>query len=95
MVEDKIVKLQPYNLSLFIAPNYFVNTGAHLYLKLQPLYYTLKRLGNTEKVVSWKSKGLSTKKLITSTTPDISPSPSIKWYGDSDFCLMFKGSCLK
>ena len=28
MVEDKIVKLQPYDLSLFIGPNYFVNTGA-------------------------------------------------------------------
>ena len=30
---------------------YFANAGAQLCLILQPLYYTLKRLDNTEKVV--------------------------------------------
>ena len=44
----------------------------------QMLYYILKRLGNTEKVVSWKSKGLSAKKLTTPTTTDNSLSPSFK-----------------
>ena len=34
------------------------------------LYYALKRLGDTEKVVLWKSKGLSTRKLSTPTTTD-------------------------
>ena len=32
------------------------------------------------------------------TTPTIngnSLSPSIKWYRDSNFCLVFKGSCIK
>ena len=59
------------------------------------LYYTLKKLGDTEKIVSWKSKVLSTGKLTTPTTTDNSLSPSIKWYGNSNFCLVFKGSCLK
>ena len=36
----------------------------------QVLYYTLKRLGNTENIVSWKSKSLSTKKRATPTTID-------------------------
>ena len=49
---DKTVKLQTYDLSLFIGQSYFVNDGA-LYLILQLLYYTLERLGDTEKVVSW------------------------------------------
>ena len=61
----------------------------------QPLYYTLKRLGDTEKIVSWKSKGLSVEKLAAPTTTDNSLSPSIKRYGNSNFCLVFKGSCLK
>ena len=65
------------------------------YLILQPLYYTLKRLGDTEKVISWKCKGLSTEKLATPTTTDNTHSPSIKWYKNSNFCLIFKGSCLK
>ena len=59
------------------------------------LYYTLKRLGDTEKFVLWKSNALSTKKLTTPTTNDNSLSPSIKLYGNSNFCLVFKGSCLK
>ena len=49
------------------------------------LYYTLKRLGDTEKFVLWKSNALSTKKLTTPTTNDNSLSPSIKLYGNSNF----------
>ena len=74
----KIVKLQTYDLSLFISQTYFVNDGAQLYLILQPLNYTLNRLRDTEKVVSWKSKGLWTEELTTPTANDNSLSPSIK-----------------
>ena len=52
---------------------------------VQTLYYTLKRLGNTEKVVLWKSKGLPAEKRYTLTTTDNSLSPSVKWYGNSNF----------
>ena len=57
--------------------------------------YTFKRLGANEKVVSWKFRGFPAKKLTTPTTTDNSLSPSIKSYQDSNFCLVFKGSCLK
>ena len=59
------------------------------------LYYILKRLSDTEKIVSWISKGLSAEKLTTSTNAGNSFSPSIKWYSNSHFCLVFNGSCLK
>ena len=52
-------------------------------------------VGDTEKIVTWKSKGLSIEKLVTATTTDNSLSPSISSYGNSNFCLVFKGSCLK
>ena len=52
----------------------------------QPSLY-LKRLGDTENVSSWNSKGLSTEKLATHTTTDNSLCPSINWYGISNFCL--------
>ena len=68
--QDKIAKLQAYDLSLFIGQSYFNIDGLQNYLIFQLLYYTLKRLGNTEKFVSRKSKGLSDEKLTTSTTTD-------------------------
>ena len=48
----------------------------------QVLYYTLKKLSNTEKVVSWKSKALSVKKFAIPTITDNSFSPSVNWFGD-------------
>ena len=58
----------------------FNKDETQLYLILQPLYYTLERLGGTEKVVSWKCKGLSSQQLTTPTTTYNSLSLSIKWY---------------
>ena len=49
--QHKTVKLQAYDVSLFIGQRFSVTDGAQLYLILQLLYYTLKRLGDTEKVV--------------------------------------------
>ena len=73
----------------------FFNNGAQLSLIFQTLYYTLERLGDTEKTVSWKSKDFSVEKHTAPITIDNSLSPSIKWYGNSNFCFVFKGSCLK
>ena len=70
----------------------FFHDNAQLYLMFQTLYYALKKLGDTKKIVSWKSKGLLAEKLTTPTTTDNSLSPLIKWYGDSSFCLVLKRS---
>ena len=48
----QIVKLQTYDISLFVGQSYFNNDGAQLYLIFQSLCYTLKRVSNTEKVIS-------------------------------------------
>ena len=55
-MQGKLVKLQTYDLSLFIGQSYFIIDGTQLYLILQPVYYTLKRLADTEKIVSRRSK---------------------------------------
>ena len=62
------------------------NDGVQLYLIFQPLYYTLGRLGDTQKVVSWKSEGLWTEKPTTSTAVYNSLSLLITWYENSNFC---------
>ena len=95
LVENEFKKLETFDSSLFISQSYFNNDGIKLYLILQRLYHTLKILGDSEKVVSWKSKGLPTEKITIPTTTDNSLSPSIKWYENSNFCLIFKVSYLK
>ena len=47
-------------------------------LIFQPLYFALKRLHDTEKVLSRKSDGVSTKTIVTPTTVNNSISPTIK-----------------
>ena len=61
-LQNKIEKLQTYDSSLFIGQRYFFNDGARLYLTFQMLYYTLKRLGDTEKIASCKPKGFFSQK---------------------------------
>ena len=83
--------MQTHDSSLFIGPSYFLKDGAQLYLIFQILPYTLKLLGSIKKIVWWKSKGFSPEKI---TTTDNSLSPSIKWYRNSNFCLVIKRNCL-
>ena len=95
LVKNELKKLQTFDSSLFIDQSHFFNVGVHLYLIFQPLYYNSKTLSNSEKVILWKSKGLSTEKLATFFHTDKNLSLTIKWHEDSKFCLMFKGSYLK
>ena len=87
--------MQTYDSSFFIDQSYFFIDRVELSLIFQPLYCILKRLNDTKNVVSWKSKGLSTGKLTNSTTNDNDLYPSIEQYENSNFYLIFKGSCLK
>ena len=85
LVENELKKLQHLIQVLFNDESYFFNFGEQLYLIIQPLYSILKTLSNSEKVISWKSKGLSAEKLTTPNTTDNNLSPSIKWHEDSEF----------
>ena len=71
------MKVQAYDLIFLVGQSYFFNDGSQFYLILQPFYYTLKWLGDTEKVLLWKSKGLSTEKLTTPITTDNSLCTSV------------------
>ena len=57
------------------------------------LYYTLKKLGNIGKIVSRNLKVCQPKNLLLLLLLRLSL--SISWYGNSNFCLVFKGTCLK
>ena len=87
--QDEIVKLKKHDSCLFIGQSYFVNDGAN-----EILFNTSTALF-AEKGVSWTSQGSSTDKRTSPATTDNSLSPSIKWHWNPNFCLIFKGSCLK
>ena len=57
------------------------------------LYYTLKSLGDTEKVVSWKTEDLQLKNVLLLPLP-ITFFPSIRCYQNSNFCLISKATRL-
>ena len=75
LFENEFKKLQTFDSSLFINQSHFFIDGAQLYIIFPTIYYTLKKLGDNEKVVLWKSKGFSDKKLATPTTTDNSLFP--------------------
>ena len=77
LVENEFKKVLTFDPSLLIGQSYFFNDGTQLCLMFQALCYTLKKLGDTEKIVSSKSKGLSTKRLTIPTTTDDSLSATI------------------
>ena len=56
LLKINLKKLQTYDSSLFTGQSYFNNNGAQSYLIFQPLYYTLKILGDIEQTVSSKPK---------------------------------------
>ena len=58
------------------------------------IYYIL-RLTSAGNVTAWISKGLSNENFVTPTTSNNSLSATVKWYEDSNFCLVFIGSRLK
>ena len=58
--EVEIVKLQTYDLSLFIGQSYFNSDGAQLYLIIQPIYKTVTTFyGLIYPISEWEPKGLS------------------------------------
>ena len=64
------------------------------YLVFQPLNKYCKVIANTDYVLLWKSKGLSTETIRPPTTSDNSLTPSLSYY-DPKTRVKFAKSCLK
>ena len=87
------MKLQIYDLNLFIGKGYFNNDGAQLYLIFQPIYKTITTFsGLTYSVSEWESKGLSNEIFTPPYTANKSLFPKLIW---NESRIRFKGSCLK
>ena len=66
LVENELKKLEKFDAASFRGKNYFEEDGTQNFLVFQPVYKYFEKTGN--QVSSWKSKGLSDEKIISTTT---------------------------
>ena len=66
----KIENIQTLDLSAFIGKSYFIDDGSQSNLIFWLVYYTWKRLIDTETIVAGKTKGLLRESIDISITVD-------------------------
>ena len=86
-------KLKTFDLSYFIGKSHFEEDGTQNYLVFQPLKRYFK-IGHSDYVLSWKSKGLSAESITPPSAPNNFLNPSLN-YLDAEIRVRFHGSCLK
>ena len=78
--QDRITKLQAFDLICFRGKSHFENDGAPSYLVFQPINRYFKRIigvFNGEYIYFWKSKGLSDEKINSITASSYSITPEL------------------
>ena len=89
--ENELKKLQKFDASYFKGKNHFEKDGTQNYLPFQPICKCFKKIGYTENISGWKSKGLSDESI---KPPDNSLPAILKYTGKRRY-VKFNGSCLK
>ena len=97
-IKLNINKLQAYDLSYFKGKQYFdEGSGKQNYLVFLPMkkYFELNSvLGVIDRVLSWRSKGISNESIKPPTISNNSLNPRLN-YNDTKIKIKFTGSCLK
>ena len=69
LVENELNKLKTFDSGYFIGKSHFEEDGTQNYLVFQPMYRYFK-IGNSDYVLSWKSKGLSNESITPHSAPN-------------------------
>ena len=69
LVKNELNKLKTFDSSYFIGKSHFEEDGTQNYLVFQPLNRYFK-IGNSDYVLSWKSKGLSAESITPPSAPN-------------------------
>ena len=80
LVETELNKLKTFDSSYFIGKSHFEEDGTQNYLVFQPLNRYFK-IGNSDCILSWKSKGLSAESITPSPAPNNFLNPSLNYLG--------------
>ena len=91
LVENELKKLNTFDSSYFKGKNHFEEDGTQNYLVFQPMYRYFKKIGSTESIAKWESKGLSNEVI---KSPDNTLTPEVEFTGKKMY-VIFRGSCLK
>ena len=94
IVENKLKKLKIFYSSYFIGKSNFEGDDTQNYLVFQPINRYFKVIANTNRISSWKPKGLSGETIKPPATSDNSLTPELSYY-DTKTRVKFTGSCLK
>ena len=93
LVESELNKLKTFDSGYFIGKSHFEEDGTQNYFVFQPMNKYLK-IGNSDYVLSWESKGLSNESIAPPSAPSNIVSPSLN-YLSTKITVRFSGSCLK
>ena len=69
LVQNELNKLKTFDSGYFIGKSHFEEDGTQNYLVFQPMSKYFK-IGNSDYVLSWKSKGLSAANIAPPSTPN-------------------------
>ena len=92
-VENELKKLKKFDSSYFIGKSHFEEDGTENYLIFQSINRYFK-IGNSDYVLSWKSKGLSAESITPRSAPNNFLNLSLN-YLDAKIRVRFSGTCLK
>ena len=93
LLENELNKLKTFDSSYFVGKSHFEEHGTQNYLVFQPMSKQFK-IGNSDYVLSWKSKGLSAESITPPSAPNNFLNPSLNYLG-TKIRERFRGSCLK
>ena len=93
LFENELKKLKIFDSSYFIGNSHFEEDGTQNYLIFQPINRYFK-IGNSDYVLSWKSKGLSGESITPPSGANNFLNPSLN-YLVTKIRVRFSGSCLK
>ena len=87
----EIEKLQTFDLRYFLSKSHFADDGAQSYLLFNQYFKTPT---NSDKVIGWKSKGLSGDSVKPLATSDDSLNPRLDYTDNAKIEVKFDGSNL-
>ena len=93
LVENELKQVKTFDSSFFIGKSHFEEDGTQNYLVCQPIN-TYFKIGNSDYVLSWKSKGLSAESITPPSAPNNFLNPTLN-YLDAKMRVKVSGSCLK
>ena len=79
--QDGVTKLQAFDSSYFHGKSHFKYDGTQNYLVFQPMYRYFIKIGNTNHISSWISKGFYDENINPPAGSNNSLAPSLNYIG--------------